>query len=156
MYSAQYLAFYLSPLCRLAVLVQCKPVPWCLWHSEEWQRDYSGNVWFTSEYRVELDYILSLGSFAATAESTTQNQWHSLQETINLRIEKCNTEKKGFPVYSIQMLLWRAAQIINYWFSISSLNICTAWNKTSEEDLCTLPSHWSVKGKIKITMQNLP
>lgn len=75
---------------------------------------------------VELDYILSLGSFAATAESTTQNQWHSLQETINLGIEKCVQKKKVFPVDSIQMLLWRAAQIIHYQFSISSLNLHTA------------------------------
>lgn len=50
-------AFYLPPACRLAVLLQCKPVPGWLQQSTEWQSDYNGNMWFTSEYRVVLNDI---------------------------------------------------------------------------------------------------
>jgi len=79
------LTLCLSPLSRLAVLVQLKPVPEISWHSTEWQRDYGGRVWLTPEYGVVLGSILSSGYFAATV----QNPSLLLREAITLGTEKC-------------------------------------------------------------------
>lgn len=141
--STTSLILCLSPFSRLAVLVQCRPISESLWHSIEWQRDYSCSVWFTPEYGVVLGNILSSGPFA----DTVQKPRLLLREAITLGI---------FPVVPIQMVLRRAAQRIYNLFSISSVNLRPPRNKRSGEHLHTLFSKWSVKEKIKITVQCLP